>query len=67
MVLESWVERLGENGALATGALVIGVVFGFMAQRSRFCLRSAVIEFARNLTGGQADGLVVRLRPPPWA
>ena len=53
MWLESIVERLGENGALATGALLIGVTFGFMAQRSRFCLRSAVIEFARNRMGGK--------------
>jgi uncharacterized membrane protein YedE/YeeE len=53
MALESIVERLGENGSLATGAVLIGVVFGFMAQRSRFCLRSAVIEFARNQAGGK--------------
>ena len=53
MLLETWVERLGENGTLATGALLIGVVFGFMAQRSRFCLRSAVIEFTRNHLGGK--------------
>jgi uncharacterized membrane protein YedE/YeeE len=32
---------------------VIGVLFGFFAQRSRFCLRSAVIEFSRNVTGGK--------------
>lgn len=53
MSLEFWIDRLGENGLLAVGGLVIGMVFGFMAQRSRFCLRSAVIEFARNLTGGK--------------
>lgn len=53
MLLEPVIERLGENGTLATGALGIGVVFGFMAQRSRFCLRSAVIEFARNQMGGK--------------
>lgn len=53
MALESIVERLGENGSLAAGAVLIGVVFGFMAQRSRFCLRSAVIEFARNQMGGK--------------
>ncbi|MBL8307582.1 MAG: YeeE/YedE family protein [Rubrivivax sp.] len=29
------------------------MLFGFMAQRSRFCLRSAVIEFARNRGGGK--------------
>lgn len=48
MLLEPVIERLGENGTLAVGAGLIGMVFGFMAQRSRFCLRSAVIEFARN-------------------
>jgi uncharacterized protein len=53
MWLEPVVERLGENGTLALGAMLIGVVFGFMAQRSRFCLRSAVIEFARNQMGGK--------------
>ncbi|MEQ1682764.1 MAG: YeeE/YedE family protein [Burkholderiaceae bacterium] len=53
MLLESVVERLGENGTLAAGALLIGLAFGFMAQRSRFCLRSAVIEFARNQPGGK--------------
>lgn len=53
MLVESVLERLGENGTLATGALLIGLVFGFMAQRSRFCLRSAVIEFARNQMGGK--------------
>ncbi len=53
MWLESVIDRLGENGTLATGALLIGSVFGFMAQRSRFCLRSAVIEFARNQGGGK--------------
>lgn len=53
MLLESIIERLGESGALASGAVFIGIAFGFMAQRSRFCLRSAVIEFARNQMGGK--------------
>ena len=52
-MLEILMERLGEPGLLATGALLIGAVFGFMAQRSRFCLRSAVIEFARRQPGGK--------------
>jgi hypothetical protein len=51
-MLESLLERWGENGSLAAGALVIGIAFGFLAQRSRFWLRSAVIEFARNQRGG---------------
>ena len=53
MWLESTMERLGEGGTLATGSVLIGMVFGFMAQRSRFCLRSAVTEFARNQMGGK--------------
>jgi uncharacterized membrane protein YedE/YeeE len=39
------VEMLGPAGALALAGLLVGLLFGFMAQRSRFCLRSAVIEF----------------------
>jgi uncharacterized membrane protein YedE/YeeE len=50
----SWlVERWGESTTLAVGGLLIGMAFGFFAQRSRFCLRSAVIEFSRNVTGGK--------------
>jgi uncharacterized membrane protein YedE/YeeE len=52
-MLESLLERWGESGSLAAGALLIGIAFGFLAQRSRFCLRSAVIEFARNQSGGK--------------
>ena len=51
--VESLVEHVGEDRALALTGLLVGVAFGFLAQRSRFCLRSAVIEFARNLTGGK--------------
>jgi uncharacterized membrane protein YedE/YeeE len=51
--LEAVVERLGESTTLGLTGLLIGVAFGFLGQRSRFCLRSAVIEFARNLTGGK--------------
>lgn len=53
MNLETVVERLGEGHTLALAGLAIGLLFGFLAQRSRFCLRSAVIEFARNLGGGK--------------
>ncbi|MFT7771728.1 YeeE/YedE family protein [Roseateles sp.] len=48
MLLESAIDTLGEPGTLALGALLIGLVFGFCTQRSRFCLRAAVIEFARH-------------------
>jgi len=52
-MLTAIVEKLGENNTLLAGGLLIGLSFGFFAQRSRFCLRAAVIEFARNLTGGK--------------
>jgi hypothetical protein len=41
------VEQHGTGAVLAAGGAVIGVLFGFFAQRSRFCLRAAVIEFWR--------------------
>jgi uncharacterized protein len=47
------IERLGEDRILALTGGLIGLAFGFFAQRSRFCLRSAVIEFSRNRTGGK--------------
>lgn len=39
------IERYGEHAVLAMGGLVIGALFGFFAQRSKFCLRSATLEF----------------------
>jgi uncharacterized membrane protein YedE/YeeE len=39
------VEIYGEGTVLAIGGAVIGVLFGFFAQRSKFCLRAAVIDF----------------------
>lgn len=46
-ILLSFSEFLGEDGLLAIGGLSIGILFGVAAQRSRFCLRSAAIEFSR--------------------
>ncbi|KUO55139.1 MAG: lipocalin [Alphaproteobacteria bacterium BRH_c36] len=45
--LLSFTDVFGESGLLALGGLVIGIIFGFAAQRSRFCLRSAAVEFSR--------------------
>jgi len=39
------IERLGEPTALASGGFIVGLLFGFFAQRSKFCLRSATLEF----------------------
>jgi uncharacterized membrane protein YedE/YeeE len=47
------VARLGEGGAVAAAGALIGLLFGFFAHRSRFCLRSAVIEFARGTHEGK--------------
>lgn len=53
MGLSTWMERLGEAPTLALAGAAIGVGFGFFAHRSRFCLRSAVIEFARGTRDGK--------------
>jgi uncharacterized membrane protein YedE/YeeE len=45
MMLANFIEHYGEGLVLALGGAVIGALFGFFAQRSRFCLRAAVIEF----------------------
>ncbi|MFN4350727.1 MAG: YeeE/YedE family protein [Hylemonella sp.] len=45
MNLATFLEQHGESLALAIGGGVIGVLFGFFAQRSKFCLRAATIEF----------------------
>ncbi|OYU47880.1 MAG: lipocalin [Rhizobiales bacterium PAR1] len=52
-MLTTLVDRLGEQTVSALGGLVIGLAFGFFAQRSRFCLRAAVVEFARGEFGSK--------------
>ena len=47
------VERIGEAQAGALFGLLTGVIFGVAAQRSQFCLRAAVVEFARGRLGGR--------------
>lgn len=45
MNFASILERYGDSAILAFGGLVIGLLFGFFAQRSKFCMRAAAIEF----------------------
>jgi uncharacterized protein len=56
-VFDSLLERLntalGETGTITLAGAVIGLLFGFFAHRSRFCLRSAVIEFSRGTREGK--------------
>ena len=51
MDLVSLVEHIGEAPTAALFGLLTGVVFGVAAQRSRFCLRAATVEFARGKMG----------------
>jgi uncharacterized membrane protein YedE/YeeE len=51
MDILSLVERIGEQPAAALMGLMTGVIFGVAAQRSRFCLRAATVEFARGKLG----------------
>lgn len=45
------VERIGDTQAMALAGLIVGIVFGIAAQRSRFCLRAATVEFASGVLG----------------
>lgn len=49
MDLIALVDRIGEGPTAAVFGLITGVIFGVAAQRSRFCLRAATVEFARGM------------------
>ena len=49
--LEWLVARHGSAPVLLACGLFVGILFGFMAQRSQFCLRAAVVEFATGQFG----------------
>ncbi|MEY4751215.1 MAG: hypothetical protein RIQ60_3429 [Pseudomonadota bacterium] len=53
MSLESLMQAWGEMPTVTLAGTLIGIAFGFFAHRSRFCLRSAVIEFARGSREGK--------------
>ena len=46
MDLVPLIDRFGEAGTAAIGGAVLGMLFGFLAQRSGFCTRSAVLQLA---------------------
>ena len=49
--LTTTIELHGTLPILAVGGAVVGLFFGFFAQRSRFCLRAAVIDVWRGHFG----------------
>jgi uncharacterized protein len=52
-LIDALFSHLGEMGTITLAGGVIGLLFGFFAHRSRFCMRSAVIEFARGTREGK--------------
>lgn len=58
MDLITLVEQIGEAPTAALFGALTGAVFGVSAQRSRFCLRAATVEFAR---GRMQDSVAVWL------
>ncbi len=55
MSLIEAIDWLGEGGVLALGSLIIGVLFGALAQRSRFCMRAAVLELSSGSIGSSVS------------
>jgi len=49
--LASLLETWGDANVLASGGALIGLVFGFAAQRTRFCARAAVLECCEGQAG----------------
>lgn len=50
-LIELLLETFGDSETMVLAGLLVGVVFGVAAQRSRFCLRAAVVEFAGGKLG----------------
>jgi uncharacterized membrane protein YedE/YeeE len=47
MDLVPLIDSVGENGAALAGGAALGLVFGYFAQRTAFCTRTAVLDVAR--------------------
>ena len=48
---EFLIDTFGDARALGIAGLLVGLLFGVAAQRSRFCLRAATVEVAEGLFG----------------
>ena len=51
--LTDLIETFGDHSVLAMGGALIGLFFGFFAQRSKFCARAAVIECCEGTWGSR--------------
>lgn len=51
MNLASLLETWGDANVLTAGGAIIGLVFGFAAQRTRLCAREAVLECCQGQAG----------------
>ena len=51
MNLASLLETWGDSNVLAMAGALVGFIFGFAAQRTRFCARAAVVECCEGRTG----------------
>ncbi|WP_306113709.1 MULTISPECIES: YeeE/YedE family protein [unclassified Roseovarius] len=50
-MLEILLDRFGDGAVLVMAGALVGLVFGTMAQQSRFCLRAATVEVADGQLG----------------
>lgn len=51
MTFDDLMELVGEANFLGLGGFAIGIAFGVLSQRSRFCLRAATLEVAHGRIG----------------
>lgn len=51
MTFDALIDLLGDQKFLSLGGGAIGILFGALAQRSRFCLRAATLEVAHGRVG----------------
>lgn len=50
-MFEILLDRFGDGAVLAMAGALVGILFGTMAQHSRFCLRAATVEVAEGRLG----------------
>ena len=52
-MIEGLLDQFGDGAVLAAAGGVTGILFGAMAQHSRFCLRAATVEVAEGRFGAR--------------